>query len=353
MRLLYIAIAAILLIDPAVAQNNVGIGTATPAASALLDMTSTSKGLLLPRMNITQRNAISSPATGLMIWCTNCAPAGEVEVFNGNAWTTVGNNTSGLPSVTTTEVSGIGNIGATTGGNVTSNGGSDLAFRGICWSTTPNPTVALSTKTMDGQETGMFVSFISGLSGGVTYHVRAYAINAAGTGYGNDIMFTTVPLVSIGQSYLGGIVAYNLQSGDPGYDANLQHGLIAAPTDQNTNSEWGCFGTNIGTNVYIGTGNQNTTNIVNGCSTAGIAARICSDLVLGGYSDWYLPSVIELTKLYENRVAIGGFDTNNNNYYWSSSQWDMFQAYQIYFTNGFESFTYKGIGRFVRAIRSF
>ena len=131
---------------------------------------------------------------------------------------------------------------------------------------------------------------------------------------------TPTPTIAIGQSYQGGKIAYILQAGEIGYDANVQHGLIAAPSDQGT-AEWGCYGTEISgaDGTAIGTGAQNTIDIMNGCSEVGIAARLCGDLVLGGYSDWYLPSLDELNQLYINRVAIGGFA---NYYYWSSTEYD-------------------------------
>ncbi len=68
--------------------SQVGIGTNTPDSSAILDLTSTSKGFLPPRMTAAQRNAITSPVAGLLIWCSNCGPTGEIQVYNGNkTWT--------------------------------------------------------------------------------------------------------------------------------------------------------------------------------------------------------------------------------------------------------------------------
>lgn len=68
--------------------SQVGIGTITPNSSAVLDLTSTSKGFLPPRITAAQRNAISSPVAGLLIWCSDCGSAGEIQVYNGNnAWT--------------------------------------------------------------------------------------------------------------------------------------------------------------------------------------------------------------------------------------------------------------------------
>jgi hypothetical protein len=163
----------------------------------------------------------------------------------------------------------------------------------------------------------------------------------------------TPVLVAIGDNYGGGKVAYILQSGDPGYDAYAQHGLIAAPSDQSIGAEWGCSGTTISgaDGTAIGTGNQNTIDIMAGCSTAGIAARLCGDLVLGGYSDWYLPSKDELNKLYLQKVNIGGFLPIM---YWNSSETSSSTAYYQSFTNGSSTGgPDKSITTGVRAVRSF
>ncbi len=98
--------------------------------------------------------------------------------------------TPSIPTVTTTSISGITQNSASSGGNVTSDGGANVTSRGVCWSTTSNPTIS-NSKTNDGNLTGVFTSSVTGLSAGTTYHVRAYATNSAGTGYGSDLSFTT------------------------------------------------------------------------------------------------------------------------------------------------------------------
>jgi uncharacterized protein (TIGR02145 family) len=102
-----------------------------------------------------------------------------------------------IPSISTVTPTGIAMISAVSGGNVTFDGGANVTDRGVCWGTAPNPTVALTTKTSDGTGTGAFTSSITGLTAGTTYHVRAYATNSSGTGYGNDLTFTTNTVASV------------------------------------------------------------------------------------------------------------------------------------------------------------
>ena len=96
------------------------------------------------------------------------------------------------PTVTTTAISNIDKTTATGGGNVTADGGATITARGICWSTSQNPTVD-GNHTTDGTGTGSFTSSMTGLAANTTYYVRAYATNSAGTAYGDEVSFTTLP----------------------------------------------------------------------------------------------------------------------------------------------------------------
>jgi len=96
-----------------------------------------------------------------------------------------------LPVVTTAEVRYVLQNIATSGGEITSDGGSFILYRGVCWSTKSNPTIA-DSKTVDGADTGSFTSHVTGLTGGTTYFIKAYATTSEGnTGYGNEYKITT------------------------------------------------------------------------------------------------------------------------------------------------------------------
>jgi hypothetical protein len=265
-----------------------------------------------------------------------------------------------IPTVTTTTISAITITSAISGGSVTSDGGGALSAWGVCWSTSANPTVANSFLQTNQISRG-FTSALSGLTLNTTYYVRAYAINSAGTAYGNEVSFSTAKNVWIGQSYQGGKIAYILKAGDIGYDAAILHGLIAAPYDQSTGAKWGCAGESYTGGMcdgeWIGCGRGNTIGIISTCPQAGIAARICGDLVLGGYSDWFLPSRDELYQMFLNRVAIGGFA---NDYYWSSSEhddddiwFDGIYAWWVRFNTGGQGWGDKNAPDYVRAARYF
>lgn len=101
-----------------------------------------------------------------------------------------------VPSVTTANVTNITSTTAISGGNVTSTGGAAVTLRGVCWSTSQNPTI-FNAHTSDGSGTGTFVSSLEGLLPSTTYYVRAYATNSQGTAYGNQLSFTTSPTIAI------------------------------------------------------------------------------------------------------------------------------------------------------------
>lgn len=111
----------------------------------------------------------------------------------------------GLPVLTTTSATSITSISANLGGNITSDGGVPITARGICYSTNVNPTLSGSITT-NGTGTGSFVSIATGLFPNTRYYVRAYATNATGTVYGNQITFKTVnPCAADTQVYLTNI----------------------------------------------------------------------------------------------------------------------------------------------------
>jgi hypothetical protein len=151
-------------------------------------------------------------------------------------------------------------------------------------------------------------------------------------------------LIHIGSFSFGGIVFYFNGSGG---------GMVCAQYGQSTGTEWGCYGTSIGgTGTALGTGAANTAKIVAGCSQAGIAARICNDLVLNGYSDWFLPSKDELNLMYQNlkQAGLGGVV---DPWYWSSSEDSSGFAWVQDFYNGSQDDTNKNYNFRVRAVRAF
>lgn len=296
----------------------------------------------------------TSSITGLTIGNTYYVRAYATNAVGTSYGNEVSFRTASTPTLSTNSSSNIAGFTATSGGNVTSDGGSTVSARGVCWSTNPSPTIA-NSKTSDITGLGIFTSSITGLTNSTIYYVRAYATNAVGTAYGNEVSFTT-SFYAIGVSYLGGKIAY--------LDTSGEHGFVCALNDQGKVATWwnGSFMITGATNYLLETtgvygisksgGRKNNDAIINKQGAGSYAASICAALTIGGAKagDWYLPSMGELNQMYINKTILGGFAATN---YWSSTE--SLNADAIYqdFSNSYQSAASKGYGYLFRAVRAF
>jgi len=249
----------------------------------------------------------------------------------------------------TNAITNISSSTGTSGGSITSDGGSPVTVKGVCWGTSANPIIGSGNFTSDGSGSAAFVSNITGLTGSTTYHVRAYATNLIGTSFGPDISFTTwvTAPYTIGQYTGYGWCAYVAPDGT---------GFIVSPDIAST-APWGCSGTTIATSTALGTGLANTNLILASCATRPIAASVASSYNGGGFSDWYLPSDGEWQQI-ANRYTLYGFAGGYTNYLTSSASSLTYAG--SYFYTGAQAY-YMGSLRAggdtyataIRAIRSF
>ena len=293
------------------------------------------------------------------ITITSVSAAGDTLYLSNGQSFVAGGNSGGtgalvLPTITTNAVTGITSNSATFGGAISNANGNQIMERGIVYSTTPNPTLG-SNRIVIGNGIGTFdtisglgYEFLHLLNPNTTYYARAYAVTENNiSAYGNEVSFTTLAVGQAGPG--GGIVFFNKGNTTGGWQY-----LETATSDQSTGIAWGCDGTSIpGTQFTVGSGEANTTLIVAGCNEASFAAKLCNDLVLGGQSDWFLPSRNELYLMYKNLHLNnqGNFDTST--YYWSSNEFNATRAHDFTFTNGFAPSNNKPITTTVRGVRAF
>jgi hypothetical protein len=192
--------------------------------------------------------------------------------------------TNDVPTVSTAAVSYVNPTAAVTGGDVTCDGGNSVTARGVCWGTTVNPTTA-DSHTQDGTGTGVFVSSITGLAPNTTYHVRAYASNTLGTGYGSDIPFvTTVTTASVILTGVSDITASTATWGgsvtaDGGSAVTARGTCWSTSADPTTGDSYTTDGTGVGTFSSSLTGlTFNTTYHVRAYATNGQGTAYSDDV---------------------------------------------------------------------------
>ena len=219
--------------------------------------------------------AISSPLTlvsneGGLNFGTGTSEAGSII------------NTTGLTTTT-------GTIGSTTAvlGGVISATNALTSSIGVIYSTDSNFGTYSTTTIQSNVGAGTYTASISGLASSTTYFAKSFIVNKSGTIYGTAVNFTTTsPPVVVGANYGGGIVIYLFTSGDAGYVSGETHGLIAATQNQVTGGSFADVNNNMNNPLYHAIAGQQ-------------------------YTDWRIPTLLEMQKLYAQKSLFGSFDVNS------------------------------------------
>ena len=354
MKQFFTLLAAVLFTATTFAQ--VGIGTTTPNASAALDITSNTKGLLIPRMTNAQRQAISNPAAGLQVFVTDF-DGGSFMSYDGTEWGTISFTKKRPDAPTISGVASNLHSEATVSFTAPSNNGSTITS----YTATSNP--GGISATLNQADSGTIT--VTGLTINTDYTFTVTATNGIGTSVAsavsNAVTISTTPPV-VGDFYGGGVVFYLFINGDGGYVAGETHGLIAAVEDQSAGIKWNNGSMiSIATGIGVGKGAINTDRIITaqGATQTNYAAGLARSYAGGGHADWFLPSKVELDKMYNNRGVInstananGGSNFTTDDY-WSSSQYYTNNAWRKRFSDGHQNTNWKTNLKDVRAMRAF
>ena len=201
------------------------------------------------------------------------------------------------PMVTTSEATQISLRSATVGGNVTDNGGSDVVERGICYSTSANPSIS-NKKIICGSGSGEFTCDLTDLEKNTKYYVRAYATNSVGTSYGNEIKFTTLDKIQPKAIDLGLSVKWanmNVGAENPeNYGDYFAWGETEPKKDYNWNTYKWCNGSDDTQTKYCTSSSYGTADN----KTVLEAADDAATANWGGV--WRMPTHAELTELRNN-----------------------------------------------------
>ena len=230
-------------------------------------------------------------------------------------------NTAVIPTVTTTAVTNITQTTATSGGDVTSDGGATVTARGVCWSTSSNPTTA-DSHTTDGSGTGTFVSNLTGLTPNTPYYVRAYATNSVGTAYGNEVTFTTLSnpvLPTVTTTAVTNITQTTATSGgnvtsDGGATVTVRGVCWNISSNPTTANSYTTDGSGTGTFVSNLTGlTANTLYYVRAYATNSIGTAYGNELTFTTLSNPVLPTVTTtvITNIAQTTATSGGNVTSD------------------------------------------
>ncbi len=312
--------------------TTITVGESSTLSWSVTDATTVTIDNGIGSVALTGTTAVN-PTTTTTYTLTSTNAAGSV-----TATTTVTVSSVAVTGVTLDSANMTLTAGGATGTLVATVAPANATNKSVTWSSSAPAVATVANGVVTPLTAGTTTIIVATVDGGFTA-TCAVTVNPAP--------------VAVGDSYGGGIVAYILQSGDPGYDGNIQHGLIAATADQSTGIQWynGSYVVTGATGTAIGTGQVNTTAIVNIQGAGSYAAKLCHDLTVGGYSDWFLPSKDELNKLYTNKVAIGGFAADG---YWSSSEYNANSAWAQDFSIGNQHYSLNKNNTYrVRAVRVF
>ena len=231
-------------------NSKISFGTNSPASSAILDLTSTSLGFLPPRLTFLQKTAIVSPATALVIWCSNCGPFGEVQVFNGTSWTNI-SGSSASPTIPGSPTNLIATAGYTT---------ASVSF------TAPdfNGGGAITGYTVTSSPGSFFKSgassplTVTGLSAGTAYTFTAIATNVTGNSASSIASNSVTPYTVPNAPNIGTVTAGNGQA-SVSFTAPVSNGgsVITGYTVTSTPGNIAVSGT---TSPFIVTGLTNGTS---------------------------------------------------------------------------------------------
>jgi hypothetical protein len=264
-----------------------------------------------------------------------------------------------LPIIETISVGNISASGFDAVYSLLSDGNDNGVQFGVCYSLISNPTIENSTVSYGTTENGT-INF-TGLQPNMTYYVRAFATNSIGTTYGTELIVTTLNYQLGGIGPGGGIIV--IDKGEYSIGINQSSWRYMEMTSQDLSYPngyslffWGCINVNIGgfgaEFTSIGSGYQNTIDIINYCTITENAAYQCWSLVSGGHSDWFLPSRGELQTASINLTNLG---INNfpSTWYWSSSEASGGNAWRVNMSNASAEANGKGLYINVRAVRVF